>query len=65
MKDMIAHLEKLRTDAAECLLISNLATDKGKQALFARLAEHLTNLALEVERAIAQAIKSNGDDENN
>lgn len=62
MKDMEAHLEKLRTDAAECLLISNLATDKDKQALFARLAEHLTNLALEVEQAIAQALKSNGDD---
>jgi hypothetical protein len=62
MKDMEAHLEKLRTDAAECLLISNLATDKDKQALFARLAEHLTNLALEVEQAIAQALKSNGND---
>lgn len=62
MKDMEAHLEKLRTDAAECLLISNLATDKDKQALFARLAEHLSNLALEVEQAIAQALKSNGND---
>jgi hypothetical protein len=62
MKDMEAHLEKLRTDAAECLLISNLATDKDKQALFARLAEHLSNLALEVEQAIARALKSNGDD---
>lgn len=62
MKDMEAHLEKLRTDAAECQLISNLATDKDKQALFARLAEHLTNLALEVEQAIAQVLKSNGND---
>jgi hypothetical protein len=61
MKDMQTHLEKLRTDAAECLLISNLATDKAKQSLFARLAEHLTGLAAEVERAIAEALKSGGD----
>jgi hypothetical protein len=27
MKDMQAHLEKLRSDAAECALISNLATN--------------------------------------
>jgi hypothetical protein len=61
MKDMQAHLEKLRTDAAECLLISNLATDKAKQALFARLSEHLTSLATEVERAIAERLKSGPD----
>jgi hypothetical protein len=61
MKDMQAHLEKLRTDAAECLLISNLATDKAKQALFARLSKHLTCLATEVEQAIADALKSGSD----
>jgi hypothetical protein len=60
MKDMQAHLEKLRSDAAECQLISNLATDKAKQALFARLAKHLDGLAAEVERAIAEALKSGG-----
>ncbi len=54
---MRAHLEKLRTDAAECLLISNLATDKAKQDLFARLAEHLSALAAEVEQTIAEALK--------
>jgi hypothetical protein len=27
MKDMQMHLAKLRSDAAECLLLSNLATD--------------------------------------
>jgi hypothetical protein len=27
MKDMEAHLEKLRRDAAECAIISDLATD--------------------------------------
>jgi hypothetical protein len=54
MKDMLAHLEKLRCDAAECALISNLATNPEKKELFARLAEHLTVLASEVERAIAR-----------
>ncbi len=54
MKDMQAHLEKLRADAAECALISNFATNLEKKALFTRLAEHLTVLASEVERAIAK-----------
>jgi hypothetical protein len=53
MKDMTAHLEKLRIDAEDCVLISKLATDMQKRELFARLAEHLSLLASEVERAIA------------
>jgi hypothetical protein len=53
MKDMQASLEKLRTDAAEAALIRDLATDIHKRELFARIAEHLTMLAAEVERAIA------------
>ena len=53
MQDMKAHLEKLRKDAAECALISGLATDKMKRDLFARLSRHLTVLAEEVEKAIA------------
>jgi hypothetical protein len=53
MQDMQAHLEKLLCDAEECTLISRLATDPQKKELFARLAEHLTALASEVERAIA------------
>ncbi len=44
MKDMQAQLEKLRTDAAECALIRDLATEPKKRDLFARLAEHLTVL---------------------
>jgi hypothetical protein len=52
MKDMEAHLEKLRADAAECQLISDLAPDKEKRELFARLAAHLNVLAAEVARAI-------------
>jgi hypothetical protein len=53
MQDMKVHLEKLRTDAGECALIRDLATDPEKRALVTRLAEHLTNLATEVEAAIA------------
>ncbi len=53
MQDMTAHLEKLRTDAAECALIRDLATDRQKRELFTRLAEHLNALASEVEAAIA------------
>ncbi len=52
MKDMVAHLEKLRADAAECVMIRDLAVDQSKRELFARLAEHLQVLANEVERAI-------------
>jgi hypothetical protein len=53
MQDMRAHLEKLRTDAAECALIRDLATDPDKRELFTRLAEHLTTLAREIEAVIA------------
>ena len=52
MKDMQAQLEKLRTEAAECELIANLTTDKAKQELFTKLAQHYKVLASEVERAI-------------
>jgi hypothetical protein len=53
MKDMQAYLEKLQRDAAECELISNLATDAKKKELFARLAERQKALAAEVALAIA------------
>ena len=56
MKDVRTHLEKLRTDAAECALIRDLATDPKKQELFTRLAEHLSVLAREVEAAIASQV---------
>jgi hypothetical protein len=52
---MQAHLEKLRIDAADCAIISGLATDKGKRELFAKLSAHLTVLANEVERAMTAA----------
>jgi hypothetical protein len=51
---MRAQLEKLRTETAECEMIANLATDKAKQELFTKLAEHYRVLASEVERAIKE-----------
>ena len=44
MKDILAHLDKLRADAAECAMIRDLATDREKRELFARLADHLAML---------------------
>jgi hypothetical protein len=57
MKDYQTHLEKLRTDAAECRLICDLATDKAKREIFDRLATHLTALADQVELAMIEASK--------
>jgi BA14K-like protein len=54
MNDIQAHLEKIRSDAAECALLGNLVTD-GKREVFARAAEHLNALASAVEKTIATA----------
>ena len=53
MKDLKAKLEKLRVDAEDCNLISNLATDYAKRELFARLSRQLLAMAADVEAAIA------------
>jgi len=52
MKDMQLHLDKLRMQAAECEMIRDLARDKMKRELFAKLAQHFKVLAAEVERAM-------------
>lgn len=54
MRDMKAHLEKLRIQVAECEMIRDLATDPKKRELFNRLAEHHRVLVAEIERAIAE-----------
>jgi hypothetical protein len=54
MRDMRAHLETLRTETADCEMIARLATDKAKQELFTKLAEHYRVLASEVERAMKE-----------
>jgi hypothetical protein len=56
MKDMQAHLEKLRVQVAECEMIRDLATDPAKRELFGRLAEHFKTLVTDLERAIAAHI---------
>jgi hypothetical protein len=52
VKDYKASIEKLRKDAAEAALISDLATDMTKREMFARLRQHLSRLADEVETAM-------------
>jgi hypothetical protein len=56
MKDLEAYLERLRTDAEECALISKIATDKEKRELFGKLSKHLMTLASEVQRTIAAKV---------
>lgn len=56
MKEYFLHIEKLRKDAAECSLVRDLATDKAKQDLFNRLADHLNALADAVELAMREQI---------
>ena len=53
MEKLQNQLEKLRREAAECLLLSNLATDPEKRQLFANIAEHIAGLASGVESALA------------
>lgn len=52
MKDMQVYLEKPRTEAAECELVSSLATNPAKRVLFTKLAEHHRSQAAEVEKAL-------------
>jgi hypothetical protein len=61
MKDMQIHLEHLRRRAAECCLISDLATDANKRELFAKLADHHRVLADQVERAMRKAQASSSE----
>jgi hypothetical protein len=56
VKDYKASIEKLRKDAAEAKLISDLATDMNKREMFARLHQHLSKLADEVEQAMKSSI---------
>ncbi|WFU18649.1 BA14K family protein [Bradyrhizobium sp. CB3481] len=51
MTNVRRQLDKIRSDAAECVLLSKLVTD-GKGQVFVRTAEHLHELALELEKSI-------------
>ena len=54
MKDMKAHLERLRDHAAECALLSAEAETKEKRELFARLCADLTDAADHIQSIIDQ-----------
>jgi hypothetical protein len=56
IQDLQAHVEKLLRDAAECKLISDLATAHEKRGLLGRIAEHYEMLAAEIQRAIAERL---------
>jgi hypothetical protein len=51
-------LEKLRTDAEDCALISKLATDKVKRETFAKIAAQHREMAAELETLIAAKIRA-------
>jgi hypothetical protein len=52
MTTLGTQLDKIRSDAAECMLLSKLVPD-GKGQVFVRTAEHLNELALELEKSVA------------
>lgn len=54
MKDVLGQLEKLKVQIAEYEMIRDLASDKRKRELFARLADHHKVLAAELERAMTR-----------
>jgi hypothetical protein len=54
VKDYQASVEKLRKEAAEAALISDLATDPVKRETFNTLSRHLTVLADQVEQAMSK-----------
>jgi hypothetical protein len=56
MKNMQESLNKLRADAATFSVMSVLETDAKKREHFARLADHMSVLASEVARALAEKV---------
>ena len=53
MEDLKTKLERLRSEAVDCEMIGNLATDKEKRDLFRKLARDLHNMAQDIESLIA------------
>lgn len=54
MKDLKAKLETLLTEAADCELIANLATDPVKRASFERMAHKYRVMIEELKADIAK-----------
>jgi len=53
MKELEIQLEKLRSEAAECRVLSDVATDPEKRELFAKVGQHVAALVAGVEGALA------------
>jgi len=53
MQDIIAKREQYLTEAAECELIRDLATDPKKRELFGRLAHDLRKMVADLDTAAA------------
>jgi hypothetical protein len=60
MDDLVAKHAKLISEADDCQLISQLAPDPEKRAVFERLAIQLRAIAREVEDAIRARSKQDG-----
>jgi hypothetical protein len=58
MKDMKAHMERLRDHAAECAILSAEAETREKRDLFAKLCADLTDAADQLESVINGAASS-------
>jgi hypothetical protein len=54
MQDLVLRREKLLTDAVDCELIGNLATEPEKRETFRRLAMSLRQLAEDLGAEIAR-----------
>jgi hypothetical protein len=52
MTEVRTQLDKIRSDAAECMLLSTLVPE-GKGQVFVRAAGHLNELALELEKTVS------------
>ena len=53
MEDLTAQRDKLLTNAADCELIANLATDRKKRETFRTLATDLRKMVADMEEAMA------------
>jgi len=53
MIDLQVKLERFETDAAECEMIAQLATDRRKRELYFRLALHYRELAVGMRKVLA------------
>lgn len=54
MKEMLAHLEMLRSQIAECERLQNSAKSQIKRDLYTRLLVRYRAIAIELEQAIAK-----------